>query len=447
MEYPAYNKYQPSRFDPSITIPTDWQEKRLKYIASHNDETLSEKTDPDYEIEYVDISSVNLVNGITQTETLSFESAPSRARRIVKDGDSIVSTVRTYLKAIATVREPPENMVVSTGFAVIRPKEEICKNYLSYFLQSQGFVDSVVAHSVGVSYPAINASDLVCLPVSFPTTVNDQQKIADFLDYKTQQIDQLIEKKKALVGKLNEQRIAVITQAVTKGLDKNVRMKPSRVDWLGDVPAHWETRRLKFLTNDALQYGANEAAVLDDRDLPRFIRITDVKDDGSLHDDTFRSLPEDIAVPFLLEEGDILLARSGATVGKSFKYSKSWGKAAYAGYLIKFSVDKEIMDEEYAYLYFQSSIFWANINSTLIQSTIQNFSAEKYANIELPLPDSEEQKKIVSYLSVSINKIGKMKSKAQSIIEKLEEYRSSLITDAVTGKIDVRNLETRKDVL
>ena len=189
MDYQPYADYRASRFDDSMKLPTSWEEKRLKFIASHNDEVLSEKTDPDYIIEYVDISSVDLIDGITQIDTLSFESAPSRARRVVRDGDTVISTVRTYLRAIATISNPPDNMIVSTGFAVIRSKGEVDKDYLSYYLQSQGFVDSVVAHSVGVSYPAINASDLVSLPVYFPSKALEQKNIVQFLDYKTHQID------------------------------------------------------------------------------------------------------------------------------------------------------------------------------------------------------------------------------------------------------------------
>src|SRR5690606_22823712 len=123
---------------------------------SHNDETLPENTDDQYVIEYVDISSVDLVQGITSTECMPFEKAPSRARRVVKHGDTLVSTVRTYLKAIATISTPPENLIVSTGFAVIRAGDEIDAGFLSYYLQSEGFVNAVVANSIGVSYPAIN---------------------------------------------------------------------------------------------------------------------------------------------------------------------------------------------------------------------------------------------------------------------------------------------------
>jgi type I restriction enzyme S subunit len=120
-------------------------------------------------------------------------------------------------------------------------------------------------------------------------------------------------------------------------------------------------------------YGANEAAVLEDQQLPRYIRITDVKDDGTLHEDTFRSLEEEVAGPYLLQDGDILLARSGATVGKSFQYLESWGKAAYAGYLIRGRVDKRITFPRFSNYYFQTECYWACIRSTLIQATIENF--------------------------------------------------------------------------
>ena len=211
----------------------------MKFAASCNDEALPETTDPDYEIAYVDISSVDLINGITATEVLNFEEAPSRARRIVRDGDTIVSTVRTYLKAIASIVSPPENMIVSTGFAVIRPSGFIDSRFLGYALQNSAFVEEVVARSTGVSYPAINPSTLICLSVAYPKSKTDQQHIAAFLDWKTGQIDALIAKKQALIEKLKEKRLAVITQAVTKGLDPSAPFQDSGISWLGKVPSHW----------------------------------------------------------------------------------------------------------------------------------------------------------------------------------------------------------------
>ena len=226
-----------------------WIEKRLKFVATYNDESLPETTDPDYAIEYVDISSVNLIEGIVCTEDLVFEKAPSRARRLVQHGDTIVSTVRTYLKAIAPIYSPPSNLVVSTGFAVIRPANEIDSRYMAYVLQSKPFVDTVVANSTGVSYPAISPSRLVCIRIRLPRVLAEQHQIADFLDWKTGQIDRLIAKKRALVSALSEKRMAVITQAVTRGLDPTVPMKDSGINWLGKVPKHWPVVRVKFVAD------------------------------------------------------------------------------------------------------------------------------------------------------------------------------------------------------
>ncbi len=180
----------------------NWETRRLKFVVTCNDETLSEATDPEFEMEYVDISSVNLVNGVAATEAMTFDKAPSRARRVVQDGDTIVSTVRTYLKAIAPIQSPPANMVVSTGFAVIRPRDEIDASFLGYALQNTAFIESVVANSTGVSYPAINPSLLVSLPIAYPKAHAAQKQIAAFLDWKTSKIDALIAKKQELLQKL-----------------------------------------------------------------------------------------------------------------------------------------------------------------------------------------------------------------------------------------------------
>lgn len=199
-------------------IPTHWEMKRLKDIVTYNDESLPETTDPAMSIKYVDISSVNLIDGITNVEEFEFEKAPSRARRIVRHGDTIVSTVRTYLKAIAAIRNPEDDLIVSTGFAVVRPRNKVDPEYLGYFLQSQGFIGEVVSKSVGVSYPAINASDLVGIESLLPPLL-EQKAIADFLDVKMAEIDALIAKKEELLKLLAEQRAALITNAVTGKID------------------------------------------------------------------------------------------------------------------------------------------------------------------------------------------------------------------------------------
>ena len=129
--FKPYKQYKPSGVEWLGDVPEHWWVKRLKYSASINDEALPETTDPAFEMSYVDISSVDSSRGIVADEKIVFEDAPSRARRVVRGGDTIVSTVRTYLRAITPIRNPTSNTIVSTGFAVIRPRR-VSPGFMSY---------------------------------------------------------------------------------------------------------------------------------------------------------------------------------------------------------------------------------------------------------------------------------------------------------------------------
>ena len=435
-KYKPYPTYKPTGVEWLGEIPAHWEVRRLKYLATVNDEALPDTTDPDMEITYVDIGNVDSIAGITGTEDLVFEDAPSRARRVVRQGDVIVSTVRTYLKAIARIEPTDANLIVSTGFAVIRPLD-LDSGFAAYALSSPYFVDRVVAHSVGVSYPAINASELARLDIAFPPLL-EQQAIAAFLDRDTAGIDALVVKKERLIELLQEKRTALITRAVTRGLDPNAPMKDSGVEWLGEIPAHWEVKPLKYILREPLQYGANEPSSHIDPDSPRYIRITDIDEDGTLRDDTFRSLPREIAEPYLLSEGDLLFARSGATVGKTFRYHPSWGIAAYAGYLIRARFDGMVVTPAFMDYFTRSQSYSDWLLSNFIQSTIQNVSAERYANLAVPKPPRHEQRSIAAFLDREKAKLDSLVAKVREAIERLRELRSALISAAVIGRIDVR---------
>lgn len=418
----------------NLSLPAGWFSKRLKYIATYNDETLSENTDEDQEIDYVEISGVSLSRGIEEIERMPFVRAPSRARRKVRSGDILISTVRTYLRAIAKVDEASPNLIASTGFCVVRPGDAVDSGFIGWVAKSGPFVSEVVARSAGVSYPAINASELATIYVPLPPLAT-QRRIARFLDEKTARIDGLIEKKRVLLDRLAEKRKALVTRAVTKGLDSNAPMKPSGIDWLGDIPAHWGLERLKFVVSEPLSYGANAAAEFDEPKWPRFVRITDVDELGRLRDETFRSLPPEVASEYLLQSNDILFARSGATVGKSFIYKESWGVACYAGYLIRARIGKE-HDARFFYWFLNSTSYWEWVRSTFIQSTIQNIGAQRYANLQIAYPsDRLEQQWIIEFIEESCGEIDMQVEKVTRSIEGLYEYRSALITEAVTGKI------------
>ena len=195
-------------------VPEHWKVKRIKEISEINKRTLSEKTSANYEFNYVDIGSVTYgVEGFA-TERMTFDIAPSRAKRVVKKGDTIISTVRTYLKAIASIDDDVSDLIVSTGFAVISPNKRLFNKYYSYLLTSDFIVNEICALSTGVNYPATNSSvigDLFCLV----PTYSEQQTIADYLDTKTVHIGHIIETINTQIEKLKELRKTLINDVVT----------------------------------------------------------------------------------------------------------------------------------------------------------------------------------------------------------------------------------------
>ncbi len=242
-KWKSYPAYKDSGVEWLGEIPVHWEVRRLKYATGINQEVLPESTDPDYMLKYVDISNVDSYGAILDAQEMSFENAPSRARRLVRHGDTIISTVRTYLRAIGLIAHPPENLIVSTGFAVLRPISEMNAKFLWRLVQSDEFVNTVVAYSEGVGYPAINPGRLGNLFTWLPP-LPEQCAIATFLDRETAKINALIAKKERLVELLQEKRAALISQAVTKGLDPTVPMKDSGIEWLGEIPAHWQVKRI-----------------------------------------------------------------------------------------------------------------------------------------------------------------------------------------------------------
>ncbi|SWB11081.1 putative restriction endonuclease S subunit [Klebsiella pneumoniae] len=435
-QYRAYPAYKDSGVEWIGQVPEHWEVKPICRVTSVNDDVLPDSTTDDTPIRYVDISSVGYMEGIKQASDMCFADAPSRARRKASSGDVIISTVRTYLKAVAAVTDEYADCVFSTGFAVLRARH-LDRSFLKWMVLNELLIQAIEAHSEGLSYPAINASALVKLKSVIPPP-EEQASIAATLDRETARIDALIEKKTRFIELLNEKRQALITHAVTKGLDPNVKMKDSGIEWIGQVPEHWEVKPFKYILSAPMSYGANESAESDDPNHPRYIRITDLTENGTLREDTFKTLPWDKAYSYLLSDGDILLARSGATVGKSFLYRETNGAACFAGYLIKASCDEEKALPKYIYAYLQSHSYWEYISGSNIQSTIQNVSAEKYSSMVLPVPQREEQATIVATLDRETARIDALISKTEQSITLLKERRAAFITAAVTGQIDLR---------
>ena len=264
--------------------------------------------------------------------------------------------------------------------------------------------------------------------------IKEQEAIAEYLDRKCGEIDEVVDKQKAVIEKLKEYKQSIITEAVTKGLDKSVPLKDSGREWIGKIPEHWEIKKLKQLVSRPLQYGANESGDIYNEKFPRYIRITDIRiEDNSLKDGDKLSLEPNKAKNYILKDNDILFARSGATVGKTFLYKSEYGLSAFAGYLIRASI-RENINAKFIYYYTLSSSYDEWKNRIFVQATIQNIGANKYNNIEIAIPRNKEQNIIITYLDKKCSEIDKTISEKEKLIEKLEEYKKSLIYECVTGK-------------
>ena len=423
---------KPSGIDWIGDIPESWKVKPLKYLAKCNQDVLLETTAPDYSFRYVDIGSVTSERGITEYQELRFEDSPSRARRRVSVGDTIISTVRTYLKAIAIISDS-ENVIVSTGFAVYTPDKAIYPQYLYYFCKSEGFVQEIDKNSYGIAYPAINTDLLSRICIAYPC-YEEQQVIADFLDKECARIDSIAADLEKQVALLQQYKKSLITETVTKGLDKSVPMKDSGVEWIGEIPNTWDCKKMKYVISEPLQYGANEAGDDYREDYPRYIRITDITEENSLKDDGKLSLSPDIAKPYLLKDGDLLFARSGATVGKTFYYTSNYGTCAFAGYLIKARFNQDKMNPKFVY-YTTLGIGYENWKNTVFtQATIQNIGADKYAQLYITVPSMKEQNEIIAYLDTQCKAIDDVIHSKYQQLSTIQQHKKSLIYEYVTGK-------------
>ncbi len=208
--------------------------------------------------------------------------------------------------------------------------------------------------------------------------------------------------------------------------------KDSGVEWIGKIPKDWKQKKLKYLVQGKLEYGANEIAEQDDSKLPRYIRITDFDDGGNLRKDTFKSLPFEKAKNFLLKNNDILFARSGATVGKTFQFKNYQGNACFAGYLIKASPEEKKIRSDFLYYFTKSNAYENWKDSIFNQATIQNIGADKYQLLYIPLPTIQEQKTIATFLDRKTAQIDELIAKKERMIELLEEERIAIINQAVT---------------
>ena len=434
-----YGAYRDSGVEWIGEIPEGWEVAPIKHLATCNDETLPEGTNGEYRFRYVDISAVS-ENSIGEYQEMRFRDAPSRARRVVRAGDVLVSTVRTYLKAIARV-DDPENVIASTGFAVLRPRR-IASRFFAYSLLNDCFAQVVSAYSVGISYPAINSSELVKLNLAVPG-IAEQQAIADYLDGKTAEIDSIVSQTERSIELLREYRKSVISEAVTKGLDPDAPMRDSGVEWIGEIPEGWCCSRLKFYI-EGVRVGPFGSAVKTsdyvDNGVPMYTQETVIKGDHSVSKFVTTDKAGELA-SFSASPGDFLVTTRGS-LGYLFELPSSAIDGVIHPCLIRFRLKEASLNKPFLkYVANGSSVFDGQISFKSASSTIPVLYSDDLRSLYLVIPPLPEQQAIADYLDAKTAEIDSLIADKQRQVELLREYRKSLISEAVTGKFKVPGLE------
>lgn len=403
----------------------------LKHVATLNDEVLPESFHPDGLIKYAEVSDVSQGRPIQWKEPMPFVQAPSRARRIVKHDDILISTVRTYLRAVTQVEYPPTGAVASTGFAVVRPRIADSK-YLGYVLQSDAFIDEVVSESVGVSYPAISSREIARIKIPFPE-IEKQKKIADFLVGETAEIDAFIADQERLIELLEERRTATITHAVTKGLDPNAPMKDSGVEWIGRVPESWSIKKIKWLSR--VNRGASPRPIDDPKYFSEdgiwsWVRISDVTaSDGRLRETTQKLSSLGASKSVKLNPGALFVSIA-ATVGKPCITEIQ--ACIHDGFV--YFPDLSQLLSLFLYRVFEGGQCYKGLGKL---GTQLNLNTETIGSIKIPVPREDEILEILSMIDKEISVIDAAVSDAREAIGLSRERRGALISAAVTGQIDV----------
>jgi len=377
----------------------------LRFLAAINERVLPEDTPPDFAFKYVDISQVDSNGGVAiPADDMRFESAPSRARRLAEPGSTVVSTVRTYLRAIGTVPVDATPLVFSTGFAVLRPLH-IDPRFFGYICRSDGFVNEVVARSVGVSYPAISPSDLRDIRLPSPDS-HEQRRIADFLDDRVARIDQIITARNSQSALLIPRRRAAVAQAVA-GLPK--------------LPIRRLLRRV--ITGGTPGPEADSPGGLS------WFSPGAFRADLTLGQPT-RSVEPSACVEF--PANTVVMVGIGATAGKV-----AWLDKRASGNQQLTCLEHHPQVAEARFLLHQLDALGDSLLRSAPAATLPIINNESLRAFNVAIAELQEQHRLSEEWDSRLAQDSEISGRLERSVHLLNEYKQALITAAVTGELDV----------
>lgn len=426
--YPSYRKSEVSLIG---TVPSHWVATDFKYVSQIIMGQSVSSDEYDLNGRGTPFLQGNAEFGDLYPTPVHYTTV---AKKFAERGD-ILFSVRAPVGAINVA---DQIYGIGRGLCAIRPGNRISIRYIYYLLQI--LRDVLKSISTGTTYEAVALEDVLNLTCDIPS-LDEQRTIARLLDREVVQIDEVIADKERLMTLLQEQRQAIISEAVTKGLDPNVKMKDSGIDWQRQIPEHWKIVYLKryrkvidckHVTADFVQDGYPLASIREVQS-----DYVDLQQAKQTTQTFYEQLIEGERKP---QPGDLIFSRN-ATVGEVAQVAAWHPPFAMGQDVCLLRNEKQESNSDYLQMFLKSNVVTAQLNLIMVGATFKRINVDDIRNLKLIIPPSEEQQLIVDYLNKKFALIDSILRDCEKEVQYLRLYRQSLISEAVTGKIDVREVK------
>lgn len=430
---PPYPTYKPSNIPWLGDVPAHWGQPRTKVV-------FRERVEKGFPQE-------PLLAATQQLGVVRKDRYDNRTVLALKDlhllkrvhaGDFVIS-LRSFEGGIEYAHD---RGIISPAYTIIKADQGYaCNEYFAFLFKSAPYLENLRLHVTGIregqniDYVKLSRSRIPLPPL------HEQRAIARYLDYMDRRIQRYIRAKERLIELLEEQKRAVINQAVTRGLDPDVQLKPSGVEWLGDVPAHWEVRRLKFL---ATKFGSGVtprggAAVYKETGVP-LLRSQNVHFDGLRLDGVARidpKLHDELSTSHVMA-GDVLLNITGASIGRTCAVPEGFKDGNVNQHVCIIRPRRDVISSAFLTAFLSTSFIQRRIRNELGGASREGLTLQSIRDFEVLVPPLDEQHRITDYIRERSSESLGMCNRTLKQIELIREYRTRLIADVVTGKLDVR---------
>lgn len=438
-KYKPYLTYKDSGVEWLGNIPAHWEVKRLKRVVQFQGGGTPAKDHLEYwqgEIPWVSPKDMKVSVVVDTEDKITTDAIRESATRLIPAGAVLIVVRSGILAHSIPVALTGCEVTLNQDLKAMIPRYGLAPEYLVYLIAGMQRELLVEWKKEGATVESLELESVACTPTPFPA-IKEQRAIAAFLDRETAWIDALVANKERLIALLQEQRTALITRAVTKGLDPSVPMKDSGVEWLGEMPAHWEVRKLKHVCERVFVGIAEAATFAYVEDGVPMLRSTDVRGNRVRTDD-IRRIDQSFAgrLPTKrLRTGDIVTVRTG-NAGVSAVVPAEYD----GGQCFTLVVSRPAKGQDSRYF-----CYWLNAPAGQQQFAIEgvgtaqiNISVPIVQNAIVSVPPDQEQTQVAEFLQAELSRRDSLIAKMEEAIDRLKELRTALISAAVTGKIDVR---------